>query len=164
MSPYICHGLESENEKLFKTTNKLPTHSADQISRWNVNAAIHELFNSSKFEAELREDDFSLEEIDENEAEISTDLVKRKETYKSVKMSNCKVHFISPESKNLTTRYFQNKFDAVFLSVSNSKKINQTIDSCLSEDGIVILETAKYILDLKKEQLQEHMKTGNFSA
>ena len=48
VGPYICHGIESENKALFKTQNKLPTHGADQISKYNVTAAIHELFTGQK--------------------------------------------------------------------------------------------------------------------
>ena len=162
VSPLLCHGIESENENLFKTQNKLPTHSADQISRWNITAAIYELFNRKKYESELRKDNFQFDEIDETE-EISTKLVKRKETYKSVKMENNKIYFITPDNSTnwMKLKKFENKFDAVFLSVSNSRKLNQSLNQCLTKNGIIIVETSKYILDLKKEQLQQHIKSGN---
>jgi dynein assembly factor 3 len=164
VSPLICHGIESENENLFKTQNKLPTHNADQISRWNITAAIYELFNQQKYKSELRKDNFQFEEIDETEEGgeiVSTKLVKRKETYKSVKMKNNKIYFITPDNSTnwMKLKKFENKFDAIFLSVSNSKKLSQNLNNCLTQNGIIIVETSKYILDLKKEQLQQHIKS-----
>jgi dynein assembly factor 3 len=164
VSPLICHGIESENENLFKTQNKLPTHNADQISRWNITAAIYELFNQQKYKSELRKDYFQFEEIDETEEGgeiVSTKLVKRKETYKSVKMKNNKIYFITPDNSTnwMKLKKFENKFDAIFLSVSNSKKLSQNLNNCLTQNGIIIVETSKYILDLKKEQLQQHIKS-----
>ena len=122
VGPYICHGIESENKALFKTQNKLPTHGADQISKYNVTAAIHELFTGQK--VRLRKLDFQfsnfkifqkikaffepqkyqeketakIEEIIEEseEIEIDTGLHKRREKYSSVKADNFSVTFISP--------------------------------------------------------------------
>ena len=126
VGPYICHGIESENKALFKTQNKLPTHGADQISKYNVTAAIHELFTGQKVRLKKLDFQFSkpiifkifpkiewaffepqkyqeketakIEEIiEENEEiEIDTGLHKRREKYSSVKADNFSVTFISP--------------------------------------------------------------------
>ena len=92
MGPFVAHGIESEDEALFKTANKLPTHGADEISKHNVAAALSELFTGKKGKYESS----TIEEVDD---EFDTGLHKRREHYKSQKMDNAKVTFISPSGK-----------------------------------------------------------------
>ena len=162
VGPFICHGIESENEKLFKLQNKLPTHGSDEISKWNIHAALHELFHGEKFDGEANS---QIELVDEDEAEhVSTELVKRKELYSSVKMEKSSVTFLSPTAFDqlYNSSKYNSKFDLVFLSVSNSKKIDKNLLPCLKPNGLVVLETAKYVLDLKKEQQETHLNAGKF--
>ena len=51
---------------------------------------------------------------------------------------------------------YKSKFDLIFLSVSNTTKM-ANIRPCLKVDGLVIAETAKYVLDLNKEQVGNHL-------
>jgi len=157
VGPFVCHGIESENEKLFKLQNKLPTHGSDEISKWNIHAALHELFHGEKFDGEANS---QIELVDEDDDKhVSTDLVKRKELYSSVKMDKSSVTFLSPTNfdKLYNSSKYNSKFDLVFLSVSNSKKIDQNLPLCLKPNGLVVAETAKYVLDLKKEQQETHL-------
>ena len=99
MGPYISHGIESENKVLFKTQNKIQTHGADQISKWNVTAALYEMFNGVKYgtrEESKIEEIIEEEEEEQEDEEIDTQLHKRRELYKSVKCNNFNVSFISP--------------------------------------------------------------------
>ena len=162
VGPFVCHGIESENEKLFKLQNKLPTHGSDEISKWNIHAALHELFHGEKFDGEANS---QIELVDEDDDKhVSTDLVKRKELYSSVKMDKSSVTFLSPTNfdKLYNSSKYNSKFDLVFLSVSNSKKIDQNLPLCLKPNGLVVAETAKYVLDLKKEQQETHLNAGLF--
>lgn len=160
VGPFVCHGIESENEKLFKLQNKLPTHGSDEISKWNIYAALHELFHGEKFDGEANS---QIELVDEDNP-VSTELVKRKELYSSVKMEKSSVTFLSPTAFDqlYNSSKYNSKFDMVFLSVSNSKKIDKNLLPCLKPSGLVVLETAKYVLDLKKEQQETHLNAGKF--
>ena len=162
VGPFVCHGIESENEKLFKLQNKLPTHGSDEISKWNIHAALHELFHGEKFDGEANS---QIELVDDDEDNpVSTELVKRKELYSSVKMEKSSVTFLSPTAFDqlYNSSKYNSKFDLVFLSVSNSKKIDKNLLPCLKPNGLVVLETAKYVLDLKKEQQETHLTAGKF--
>ena len=96
MGPYISHGIESENKALFKTQNKIQTHGADQISKWNVTAALYEMFNGVKYGTREESRIEEVIEEEEEQEEIDTKLHKRRELYKSVKCDNFNVSFISP--------------------------------------------------------------------
>ena len=72
VGPFICHGLESENESLFKTVNKQQKFGADEISKWNVTAAIHELHNKNRYEKEKTPDQATLEEINEVSSKMNS--------------------------------------------------------------------------------------------
>ena len=106
--------------------------------------------------------DFDIEEIMEESDAISTVLTKRKETYKSVKIENATVHFISPSEADhfVEMSKFQKKFDIIFLSVQNANFLNKNIKNCMSTESVVLVETTKFVLDLKKEQMKDHLNTG----
>jgi len=161
VGPFVCHGIESENEKLFKTQNKLPTHGSDEISKWNITSALHELFHGEIFDGDVNSQIELVEEGEDESSSISTELVKRKEVYSSVKMEKSSVTFLSPSGfdKLYNSSKYNSKFDLVFLSVSNSKRINQDLLPSLKPNGLIVAETAKYVLDLKKEQQEHHLKT-----
>ena len=77
-------------------------------------------------------------------------------------MEKSSVTFLSPTNfdKLHNSSKYHSKFDLVFLSVSNSKKIDQNLLPCLKPNGLVVAETAKYVLDLKKEQQETHLNAG----
>ena len=77
-------------------------------------------------------------------------------------MEKSSVTFLSPTNfdKMYNSSKYHSKFDQVFLSVSNSKKIDKNLLPCLKPNGLVVAETAKYVLDLKKEQQETHLNAG----
>ena len=118
------------------------------------------MFHGEKFDGEANS---QIELVDDDEDNpVSTDLVKRKELYSSVKMEKSSVTFLSPTAFDqlYNSSKYNSKFDLVFLSVSNSKKIDKNLLPCLKPNGLVVLETAKYVLDLKKEQQETHLNAG----
>uniref|UniRef100_A0A8D2LL29 Dynein axonemal assembly factor 3 n=1 Tax=Varanus komodoensis TaxID=61221 RepID=A0A8D2LL29_VARKO len=49
-SPYITFGIEAEDPELLKTTNGLPSKSAQEISLHNVTALLYELFYHTRYD------------------------------------------------------------------------------------------------------------------
>jgi len=160
VGPYIAHGIESENEALFKTANKVQTHGADQISKWNVTAAVHELFTGAKYGK--KEEKAKIEEVIEEEGneakEIDGQLHKRRERYASVKCDQFNVTFLSPADlpRLQSMSRYKGAFDLIFTSLSHVAKFPQ-LAPCLKPDGVLLAESAKFVLDLTKEQRSSHL-------
>ena len=56
---------------------------------------------------------------------------------------------------------FHQKFDSVFLSTAHAQKIGEQdfLQNCVHKDSVIYVETPKYILDLKDEQVENVIKT-----
>lgn len=51
---------------------------------------------------------------------------------------------------------YKGAFDLVFAGISHTTKIPH-LAPCLKPDGVLIAETAKFVLDLNKEQCSNHL-------
>ena len=103
----------------------------------------------------------------DNPTEIDTQLAKRRETYQAQYIDKSEITLLSPSSftELADSVEFQNKFDMVFFSTANASKLtDKFITNCVSKDGIVIVESPKYILDLKTQQIEDAVKAINQMA
>lgn len=145
VGPFLCHGIETKNKDLLKTINKKPSTSSDHISQWNINNYFNNLHDRTKYDVE-----------------IDTSLVKRRELYQSHYIENTEICLLSPNSFDelADSAEFQNKFDLVFISTAQSQKLSdrQFVDNCVTNNGLILVETPNYILDLKSDQIIEARK------
>ena len=139
MGPFISHGIETENKEMLKTVNKKPSTSSEIIANWNVENYLERMHKRESAKSD-----------------ISTNLTRRREKYRSHYMNGISVNFLSPTGfDELENSPWSNQlFDAIFLSTANAGKLQNKdfIQHCLKPNGFVLVESPTYILDLKPEQ------------
>ncbi|KAI9349625.1 hypothetical protein BDR26DRAFT_852486 [Obelidium mucronatum] len=124
--PFISFGIESEKKELIEKTNEQHTHPSSEVSEYNVHAYMEEY----------------------------------KKTFSSLNslLSRVKVHILPPTadpfpSLQKQTRKKSLKFHAIFLSNASAQYIQKIPHSFVSSETQVHVETARYMLDLKAEQV-----------
>ena len=139
VGPFISHGIETENKEMLKTVNKKPSTSSEIIANWNVENYLERMHKRESAKSD-----------------ISTNLTRRREKYRSHYMNGISVNFLSPTGfDELENSPWSNQlFDAIFLSTANAGKLQNKdfIQHCLKPNGFVLVESPTYILDLKPEQ------------
>ena len=195
VSPYIPFGLECEEKKFFKKANNQQTHTAEQVSEFNMNAMLHEILNKTKYSLPKKEektedskdkpDEATIEEIIEDninekikeKCTISDDSEhKEEETPEGDQEENStakedKSHEWLPlEGVSVTflplgctidlakKAKYKKLFNIAFFSNSMVHHLKPEVSDMFADKCSVVLETALFMLQLKKEQVQEFCK------
>ncbi|XP_074660251.1 dynein axonemal assembly factor 3-like [Tubulanus polymorphus] len=165
VSPFIAWGIESEEKSFFKKSNQLYTKTAGNVAEYNVTSLIYELLNEDKYVLPSTEDGCqtaTLEEItEEDEVVITEDKgTKISSENTSIQLPNVKIHFmpLSSGTELHKKNKFRQLFDVVYLSNSMVHLLTPEMKSIFSDKAVLILETAKYMLELKEEQSIEFVK------
>ncbi|XP_078000352.1 dynein axonemal assembly factor 3-like isoform X2 [Glandiceps talaboti] len=171
-SPYISYGIECDEESLLKTANGVHVKTARDISEYNILSLLYELTNHEiyvlpkKEDAKDKKESVTLTEITEEEEEEESnkevtdqgDATSGNESqHESIKMEDVTIYFLPINS--VPDMYRKTKYNALFhvVYIANSMVhlLNSDLSKTFTDKASVILETAKFMLDLKKEQLPE---------
>ncbi|XP_062506774.1 dynein axonemal assembly factor 3-like [Corticium candelabrum] len=180
-SPYIALGIESENEELVKKVNDRHVKTSAEVALYNVTAYIHELLTGMRYTAgdvvketkmpsrpiieELDEDVNASEALSSVEA---TSTLGQSEKTKS--MSATDTEFLRPVDVTVTflpinsaqelhrKGKFHKAFDLVYLSNSMVHNLTEELQAIFAPGASVVIETVKFMLELKKEMSEEYVK------
>ncbi|XP_006814135.1 dynein axonemal assembly factor 3-like [Saccoglossus kowalevskii] len=174
-SPFITFGIECEEKSLLKKANDMHMKTSRDVSEYNVLSMLYELTNNEiyvmpkqdgkdgtkKEEAKLTEitEDEEEEDVNEN-AEEPASSESTGETAKLIQIEDVTVNFLplsSAQELKKKSKYHQ-LFHLVYFSNSMVHNLTPEINTLFSERACVMLETAKFMLDLKKEQTDEFVK------
>ena len=151
-SPYVAFGIESENEALFKKANNVHTQTATDVSMYNVKSLMNRVLTGKDVENESESDGVIIEEVSENDAE--GDLLSHiKEKFKMVFLPLDCVSSLHKKSK------FKRRFDMVFFSNSMVHCLDNSISGLFRDkESLLVIESTKFMLDLKAEMHEEYSK------
>ncbi|XP_071818838.1 dynein axonemal assembly factor 3-like isoform X2 [Apostichopus japonicus] len=178
-SPYLAFGIESENKDLFKKSNGVYTKTATDVSEFNVLSCLHELIRHDTYKApevnkvgsqeklvrltEITEDEEEEEDTGEvrdeenSKDENKQEQDKEKPELNLLKLPNVKIIFlplgISGEIHK--KRKYHSMFDLVYFSNSMVHFFTPEMSQIFRDGATVVCETARFMLDLKKEQCEE---------
>ncbi|XP_072229937.1 dynein axonemal assembly factor 3-like [Leuresthes tenuis] len=146
-SPYLSFGIESDDKSLLKTQNGQHIKTAQDISFANLQGLFESLssrrrcLTPSKSDTEAEEASAS---ADQSSITIS-DLMH---------LNGVSVTFLPMDSleKLPEKQKYSHFFNAFFFSVSCVHQLGPMIRQIAAPDAVLVLELAKYILDLSKEQ------------
>jgi len=188
VSPYIPFGIECEEKSFFKKANNQHTKTAEQVSEFNINAMFHEILNKTRYElpkidekkdAENKSETATIEEIveeDINEKCNISDTIEPKddlvpEDNQEETISDEKPHEWLPIDDVSVTflpllctvdlakkAKFKKLFNVAFFSNSMVHHLKPEVSEMFADKCSVVLETALFMLQLKKEQVQEFLK------
>ncbi|RXN21799.1 dynein assembly factor axonemal [Labeo rohita] len=173
-SPYLSFGIETENKDLLKKHNNQHVKTAQDISEVNILALFECL--STRGSSLLNEDEpkpstsccqstdnFLTDEKIQNDSPASQTHTEpeqhpaEQQTHKLdlMNLSGVKVSFLSPDSLSklpLKSKY-RNLFNTIFCSASMVHQLDLSLREIAAPDTTLVVELAKYLLDLSKEQV-----------
>ncbi|KAI8506704.1 Dynein assembly factor 3, axonemal [Branchiostoma belcheri] len=154
--PFISHGLESENQDLFKTANGLHTGCCSFVSEYNLLAMFHEILHKERYEEEIQ-------------LRMKNKAAGRRLIMMAQRLISCpdfKVHFLPLNACSDIPRRskYSGLFDVVFFASGMVHGIAPELNATLADEAVIIVETAKYLIDLRNEQLEEFGKKVNEMA
>ncbi|XP_035662777.1 dynein assembly factor 3, axonemal-like [Branchiostoma floridae] len=177
--PFISHGIESENQDLFKTANGLHTGCCSFVSEYNLLAMFHEILHRERYVPPKEQKDAegkkgaTLTEITEEEEEAEDegteqttdtsgggdrgDGTTKDEDQALIPCPDFKVHFLPLNACSDIPRRskYAELFDVVFFATGMVHGITPELNTTLADEAVIIVETAKYLIDLRKEQLEQ---------
>ncbi|XP_066265522.1 dynein axonemal assembly factor 3-like [Branchiostoma lanceolatum] len=174
--PFISHGIESENQDLFKTANGLHTGCCSFVSEYNLLAMFHEILHKERYVPPKEEKEAegkkgaTLTEITEEEEEEDDegteqtsgtsggeDGTDKDEEQALIPCPEFKVHFLPLNACSDIPRRskYAGLFDVVFFATGMVHGITPELNTTLTDEAVIIVETAKYLIDLRNEQLEQ---------
>ncbi|XP_036447377.1 dynein assembly factor 3, axonemal [Colossoma macropomum] len=153
-SPYLSFGIETENKDLLKTQNNQHVKTAQDISVTNVQM----LFESLSARGGHRYAPQPVSECGGSQNALNNHIQPethhRTHQLELINLHGVSVSFLSLDS--LTKLALKNRYSHLFNTIYCSASMVHHLDSSLKQiaapDAILIVELAKYLLDLSKEQ------------
>ncbi|XP_075949732.1 dynein axonemal assembly factor 3 isoform X1 [Anarhichas minor] len=147
-SPYLSFGIETADKSLLKTQNGQHIKTAQDISFANVQELFQSLSsrrgcpNTSQSDAKAEEPP---PEADRNSVTIN-DLMH---------LNGISVTFLPSDSlyKLPEKQKYSHFFNTIYFSASRVHQLGPTMRQIAAPDAVLVVELAKYILDLTKEQV-----------
>ncbi|XP_034563703.1 dynein assembly factor 3, axonemal-like [Notolabrus celidotus] len=145
--PYLSFGIETDDKDLLKTQNGQHTKTAQDISFANVNALFQSLSSrrgcptSSHSDAEAEEP----HTLNSRKSVTINDLMH---------LNGISVTFLPMDSlqKLPQKKKYSHLFNTFYFSTSCVHQLVPTLRQIAAPDAVLVVELAKYILDLDKEQ------------
>ncbi|XP_054625472.1 dynein axonemal assembly factor 3-like isoform X2 [Dunckerocampus dactyliophorus] len=145
--PYIAFGTETEDESLLKTQNGQHMKTAQDISFANV----QELFRSLS----RRQDCSAIHQSSSDKEQPPTNSDHKPVTINNLMhLNRVSVNFLPLDSlQKLPEKVkYSHFFDVIYFSTSCAHHLGSNIRQIAAPDAVLVVELAKYILDLNKEQ------------
>ncbi|XP_030851161.1 dynein assembly factor 3, axonemal [Strongylocentrotus purpuratus] len=175
-SPYLSYGIESEEESFFKKSNGIYTKTSQEVSVYNILSLLHEFTHREKYvmpdpkpAEEKKKEESKLVEITEEEEEEEGEEGAKEEKVEEEKaeaeaesadlmpMENVEIHYLpigsAPDLQKKSK--YKKAFDVVYFSNSMVHHLTPEMSAVFSDQATVICETARYMLELNKDQCQE---------
>ncbi|KAK7919683.1 hypothetical protein WMY93_010967 [Mugilogobius chulae] len=140
-SPYLSFGIETDDKSLLKTQNGQHIKTAQDISVANVQTLFQSLYRRQKKPSAPDED----KQVSFTESVTTKDLMH---------LDGISVTFLSMDSlaKMPQKEKYSNFFNVIFLSVGCVHQLGPALRQIAAPDAVLVVELAKFILDLNKEQ------------
>ena len=149
-SPFVAFGIESKNQELFGKANNVHKQTASDVSLHNVKACLHEIISASELSISVEPviTEVSEEEVDEN---VLLQQLKRK--FKIIFLPLESVASLHKKSK------FKGHFDMIYFSNSMVHYLDNSVSQLFNnKESVMIIESTKFMLDVKEEMHKEYGK------
>ncbi|XP_026501549.2 dynein axonemal assembly factor 3 [Vanessa tameamea] len=166
-SPYIAYGLDCEDKDMLKSSRGVNYKRATDISERNVMRMLYELENRTPFDAKAlnidSQQNLGMTVLSQLDAKISetgfeTPLLLREDRDTYINVDYGKVHFLSLSALDHYPHkpQFQGLFHGVFVGHNMLPRVKPSVWSMARDDAIVIMESRKYLVELKREDVKAY--------
>ncbi|XP_074518881.1 dynein axonemal assembly factor 3 [Halichoeres trimaculatus] len=146
-SPYLSFGVETEDKELLKTQNEQHIKTAQDVSLANVNTLFQWLSSRRGCPSSPHSDAEAEEASKQSDRQPITinDLIH---------LNGISVTFLPMDSlhKLPQKQKYSHFFNTIYVSASCVHQLGPTLRQIAAPDAVLVVELAKYILDLNKEQ------------
>uniref|UniRef100_K1Q0Z4 UPF0470 protein C19orf51-like protein n=1 Tax=Magallana gigas TaxID=29159 RepID=K1Q0Z4_MAGGI len=163
-SPFLAFGIQSEDKSFFKKSNNMYTKLSLNVAEFNILSLFHELTHKEKYvppkveekssEKKEKEGGATITEITEEEENQEEESLKQDDISKSLPLEDVKITFLPlnclPDLQRKSK--YQNTFHMVYFANSLVHLLTSDVAPILTDTAVVIIETARYMLELKDDQ------------
>ncbi|KAG9349963.1 hypothetical protein JZ751_026316, partial [Albula glossodonta] len=159
-SPYLSFGIETDDKTLLKTQNGQHTKTAQDISYHNV----QELFQA--LSCRCHSTSISMKSSQEKQGEDSLANHSNSSPQPEAKQKSPENELLCLDGVNVTflpvdsltklpdKQRFSHLFNAIYCSASMVHQLRPSLRQIAAPDAVLVVELAKYLLDLSKEQVK----------
>ncbi|KAL0841709.1 hypothetical protein ABMA28_013981 [Loxostege sticticalis] len=164
-SPYIAFGLDCDDKDMLKSSHGVNYKRATDVSERNVMRMLYELENRQAFDANAlnleTEKNLGMVVLSQFDARISeagpeVPLLLREDRNTYIDVDYGKVHFLSLSALDHYPHkpQFQGLFHGVFVGHNMLSRVKPSVWSMARDDAIVVMETRKYMVELKRDDVK----------
>ena len=143
--PFIAFGVESKNDDLFKKSNNTYNKASLDVTTYNLQQLLKNL--------EQHQDAATITEVDEDQDESCNTV--------SNFLPNISIKFVYGKDVDYFTKKqkFNQIFDLIFIASDAAHLLDNSILPILKLKCSVVIESPKYVIELKKEQILSLLQT-----
>lgn len=164
-SPYIGFGLDCDDKDMMKSSHGVNYKRATDVSERNVMRMLYEVENRQAFDANAlnleTEKNLGMVVMSELDARISeagpeVPLLLREDRNTYIDVDYGKVHFLSLSALEHYPHkpQFQGLFHGVFVGHNMVSRVKPSVWSMARDDATVIMESRKYMAELKRDDVK----------
>lgn len=166
-SPYIAYGLDCEDKEMLKSSHGVNYKRATDISERNVMRLLYELENRAPFDAKAlnidSQQNLGMTVLSQFDAKISQScseapIVLREDRDTYIDVDYGKVHFLSLSALDHYPHkpQFQGLFHGIFVGHNVLPRVKPSVWSMARDDAIIIMESRKYFVELKRDDVKAY--------
>ncbi|XP_056152609.1 dynein axonemal assembly factor 3-like isoform X2 [Lampris incognitus] len=150
-SPYLSFGIESDNKTLFQTQNGQHVKTAQDFSFTNIEALFQSLVCRKQHSASSQPDTEKTTESEPSQTEAHHKSVTVNDL---IHLDGVSVTFLPLDSlsKLPEKQKYSQLFNSIYFGASLVHKLDPALKRTAAPGAVLIVELAKYLLDLTKEQ------------
>lgn len=166
-SPFISYGLDCVDKDMLISSHGVCHKRATDVSERNVMRMLYELENNREFDVSAmnldKGQDLGMVVLSEFDAKLSEShpeapLLLREDRDTYIKTDFGKVHFLSLSALDHYPHkpHFQGLFHGVFVGNNMLPRVKPSVWSMARDDAIVLMESRKYMVGLKRDDVKAY--------
>jgi len=161
--PFSSFGLDCEDKDMLKMSNMQPLKRSVDLTERNLIRMFYEIENQIPYEHKSKTDNLGviiteLPNIKIQEPQTKCTGVKVKsEHYPSINVDDVEIHFITNTAMTDYPSFdkYKNFFDIMYCGHIYIEKMNANIISMIKNEGVILMETRKFIINYNEKQHNE---------
>uniref|UniRef100_A0A8I3WIL8 Dynein axonemal assembly factor 3 n=1 Tax=Callithrix jacchus TaxID=9483 RepID=A0A8I3WIL8_CALJA len=144
--PFVAFGIEADDESLLRTSNGQPVKTAGEITQHNVTEMLREVAAWGRARATLGNPEEQQHE--EGSLEPGTPAAPTPESFT--------IHFLPLDSAQTLHHKscYNGRFQLLYVACGMVHLLSPELGACVAPGGNLIVELARYLVDVRREQLQ----------
>lgn len=168
-SPFVSYGLDCIDKNMLKSSHGVNNKRATDVSERNLMRLLYELENKREFDVAAMKlekgQDLGMVVLSEFDAKLSgshpeAPLLLREDRDTYIDVDYGKVHFLSLSALEHYPHkpQFQGLFHGVFVGTNMLGRVKPSVWSMARDDAMVLLESRKYLVELKRDDVAAYQE------